>query len=876
MPGKLNYRDESEVRKFSPLSNYLHKIEINKADSIKHYMTFIKSEFPKTNNITIKSIRTNRVKDCKFTIKRKKLLCKPKASKIKNISHSQKVNYCPKSEGIFIPLKIQDNFREFQAEIDSGSSRSIINPNVLKEVGELSELRFKKVNCDYSSITGHLLDIKYQVRLRVTITAFKSFYIWFLVSSHVDSLILGRDFLFNQRCTISFEKSCFTLQFKDTKKNYPVKFTDKVISLAPKKICKVNIKVTNIPKGAYTIKHIKSSNGIESLKGIYNIRPTDENIEILLFNDNEIESHLKTNEIYFLLVPEELYKDKISKNNVVDFTTTSKPYINDKFFTKTFFHRNNNNVLLYNELKDTIKYKPHKACKICLQNISFEMLHIIDIEKYHLSHCTDGKNLSKKTVSELETIKLIKSIDPEVNEHFESGLAELHVETPLPRKKLIELIESKIEHIPEKPRLRLLNTLVNLNNISRSGQYNSNHIKNAELDLNFKCPLPKLTKIYNINSELKPALFHTLQTLIYHGLLERAGHMESYGSPLFVKQKKDSNKIRLLVDLREYNSCIAESPQAGMTDCASQLKEISQNAKWITQVDLSQAYFSIPYSKRTFESGFSNIITCFGTFKARFCIQGTNMAPSFLDSYLHTELEKNAEGDIQPIEGLLRHYDDIHVYNSLHDSQSDHIDKIIQLLTRLANLGLHINIEKCQFSIDLTKESLDILGYSIAHNYMGIPKNKYFKIRTALVKPKRIKDLQSIIGILSYFRQLYNSKQLEMLAKLSNKIQNKQLVWDSEGDCILAEFIKDFESENITVEFPNSQSLCVLFTDASEVSGGGVLKYVPINALQLTNTEIPRRLALDEFQVQHAKKFNLEYTNISEYLTISELVVYIY
>ena len=807
-------------------------------------------------------------------MKKTKIFVKPTFCTVKNISHEEKITFCPKREGLFIPLKIQDNYRNFNAEIDSGSSRSIINPSILKEVGELSNLRFRKVNDVYTSITGHSMQIKYQVKLKIKITNFKSFYIWFLISDHADSLILGRDFLFNQKCTISFDKSRFTLQFKETKKNYKVKFVNKDLILAPKKISKIKIDTTNIMKGFYSIKCIKISNNIETLHGLYKITPEDNEVEILVYNNNEVESHLKSQDVYLLLVPEQIYTEKIAKHNLMEFQLSSKPYINDKFFAKTFFNRKNPNIFLYNNLKDTIEYNPSKACEICLKNISFDMLHIIDLEQYHLDHCIN--NMPNKTLNEVEKIKLIKNIDSEVNQHFEGGLAELHVDTPLPRKQLLELITEKTKHIPGGPGQKLWNTLVKLDNISRNGQYNDRHIKNAELDLNFKCPLPKLTKIYNINSDLKPALFHTLQTLVYHGLLERAGHMESYGSPLFVKRKKDSNKLRLLVDLRAFNACISESPQAGMTDCAAQIKEITQNARWISQIDLSQAFYSIPYSKKTFESGFSNILTCFGTFKARFCIQGTSMAPTFLDSYLHTELEKNEEGDIQPIECLLRHFDDIHVYNGLHDSQDEHIDKVIQLLNRLAFLGLHININKCQFSIDLTKNTLDILGYTVSHNKMSIPKDKYFKIKNALIKPNKIRDLQSIIGILSYFRQLFNSEQLEMLAKLSDKIKDKKLSWDSEGDYILNTFRKSFENEQIFVEFPSSQSLCVLYTDASEVSGGGILRHAPLSALTFADAEVPRNLPLDDFQCQHSKKFGIKYTNISEYLSLAEVIVYVF
>ena len=875
---KLNKRDEFIRGNLSHvLENYKFRYSVSTNDSKSDYLIFLKNYFSYSTNIekiTFKRIKNATVKDCSYKVKKNKVTVNPTYGKVNNITHTEKLKFCPKNEGLFIPVKIQDSYKNYEAEIDSGSGRSLINPKILKDVGEISKFKFKKVQGQFLSISGHNLNIRYQVRLRITIKKFKTFYVWFLISEAVENILLGRDFLFNNKCILTFENSCFTLQFKEAK-NHKVKFLEKEIILPAKRISKVQINVTNIPKGAYSIKNIKVSNGVESIEGIYKIKPEDQKIEILFYNENGLEKRLDSDQIYLLLIPEKMWNKEIKPDTIFDFGTSGKSYINNIFFYKCFFNRKNNNILLYNELKDTIKYNPDKACKICLDNISFNMLHTIDLEQYHLSHIPQNK-LVKQTLNEIENIKMIKNIEPEVSTFFENGLAELHVETPLPRKQLLEIIDRKLQHIPEELRPGLRNTLVNSDNISRSGQYNSNFIKNAELDLEFKSPLPKLTKIYNINPELKPALFHTLQTLVHHGLLERAGHTEAYGSPLFVKRKKDSNKLRLLVDLREYNSCISASPQAGMSDCSCQVRQISQNARWVTQIDLSQAYFSIPYSKRTFDSGFANILTCFGTFKARFCIQGTNMAPTFLDSYLNTELEKNLNGDVHPIDNLLRHFDDIHIYNNLHESEADHIEKIITLLNRLAHLGLHINIEKCQFSIDLFKDSLDILGYTVSHNKLSIPKNKYFKIKSSLVKPQKVKDLQSIIGILSYFRQLYSAKQLDNLAKLSNKIKDKKLAWDHEGDCILSEFSKDFESESIVLDFPNNQSLCVLFTDASEVSGGGILKYAPLDAISFADAAVPRRISLDEFQINHATKHRIKYINISEELNLIDILTYTY
>lgn len=102
------------------------------------------------------------------------------------------------------------------------------------------------------------------------------------------------------------------------------------------------------------------------------------------------------------------------------------------------------------------------------------------------------------------------------------------------------------------------------------------------------------------------------------------------------------------------------------------------------------------------------------------------------------------------LEGLdfaIVYMDDILIYSS---TLEDHISHIQQVFDRLRKHGLKLKFKKCQFMRKETK----YLGFKITEH--GIkPETEKVDTIQSLPPPATVKEVRSFIGMLSYYRRLY-------------------------------------------------------------------------------------------------------------------------
>jgi hypothetical protein len=94
----------------------------------------------------------------------------------------------------------------------------------------------------------------------------------------------------------------------------------------------------------------------------------------------------------------------------------------------------------------------------------------------------------------------------------------------------------------------------------------------------------------------------------------------------------------------------------------------------------------------------------------------------------------------------------------------DHLDKLNEVLRRLCNARLKVNVPK---SFVCTHE-LEYLGYILARG--GIkPQQKKEQAIFARNSPKNVKELRKLLGMVQYYRDMW-VKHSKMLAPLSNLV----------------------------------------------------------------------------------------------------------
>ena len=83
-------------------------------------------------------------------------------------------------------------------------------------------------------------------------------------------------------------------------------------------------------------------------------------------------------------------------------------------------------------------------------------------------------------------------------------------------------------------------------------------------------------------------------------------------------------------------------------------------------------------------------------------------------------------------------------------SLEDHLEKLMEVLSRLQDAGLKINADKSKFCALET----DYLGYVISRD--GIrPQSNKVQAMLAINPPKNVKELRRFLGMIQYYRDIW-------------------------------------------------------------------------------------------------------------------------
>ncbi|KAL6420403.1 hypothetical protein ACFW04_014530 [Cataglyphis niger] len=165
----------------------------------------------------------------------------------------------------------------------------------------------------------------------------------------------------------------------------------------------------------------------------------------------------------------------------------------------------------------------------------------------------------------------------------------------------------------------------------------------------------------------------------------------------------------------------------------------------------------------------------------------------------------------------LVYLDDIVIYRS---SLKDHNKRFKEVLQRLRENNLKLQPDKCEF---LRKEVI-YLGHIISENGISPDPSKLTAIKE-FPTPKKVKDVQSFIGLAGYYRKFMEdfSKIAKPLTKLTKKTEKFE--WTTEQQNAF-EILKEKLMTAPVLRFPNFNQEFTVTTDASDYAIGAVLYIV--------------------------------------------------
>ncbi|KAM0735103.1 Retrovirus-related Pol polyprotein from transposon 17.6 [Formica fusca] len=281
-----------------------------------------------------------------------------------------------------------------------------------------------------------------------------------------------------------------------------------------------------------------------------------------------------------------------------------------------------------------------------------------------------------------------------------------------------------------------------------------------------------------------------------------------WNAPLLMVPKKadasGKSKLRVVVDFRKLNDLtIGDSfPLPNITEILDQLG----NAKYFTTLDLASGYHQIPMAEQDEQkTAFS---TPYGHYEFNRMPFGLKNAPATFQRLMNSILT-----GMQGLKCLV-YLDDIVIYGA---SLEDHNKRLKEVLQRPRENNLKLQPDKCEF---LRKEVI-YLGHIISENGISPDPSKLTAIKE-FPTPKKVKDIQSFIGLAGYYRKFIEdfSKIAKPLTKLTKKTEKFEWTMEQQN---AFEILKERLMTAPVLMYPDFNQEFIVTTDASDYAIGAVL-----------------------------------------------------
>lgn len=373
---------------------------------------------------------------------------------------------------------------------------------------------------------------------------------------------------------------------------------------------------------------------------------------------------------------------------------------------------------------------------------------------------------------------------------------------------LPKVVEENCSHLSYHQRKDLLALLRKHEKMfqGKLGQWTGDHIK-FELKPGAK---PWHGRPYQVPHIHKETVEKELKRLVDIGVLERVTDSE-WGSPSFIIPKTNGT-VRFLTDFREVNKRIIRKPHP--IPKISEMLQQMEKFQFMSSVDLNMGYYHLTLDMATRE--ICTIVFPWGKYRYKRLPMGAACAPDLFQARM-TSL-------FQDMEMVQCYIDDLLLVTA--GTFEDHLEQLDLVLQRLGDKGFQVNAAKSHFCA----LELDYLGYTLSREGIAPQKKKVAAI-LALKPPKNVKELRRVLGIIQYYRDLWQ-RRTDLCAPLSDlvaecgttKKKRKAQPWRWEAEHQEAfDKIKQVIARDVMLAYPDFTKKFVVYTDASTRQLGGVI-----------------------------------------------------
>lgn len=279
----------------------------------------------------------------------------------------------------------------------------------------------------------------------------------------------------------------------------------------------------------------------------------------------------------------------------------------------------------------------------------------------------------------------------------------------------------------------------------------------------------------------------------------------AWASPL-VCVPKTNGKIRICLDSRKLNS-VTKKVSYPLPNINMILGQIS-NAKFISSVDLSDAFWQIPLHDADKEKT-AFVVPGRGLYHFKVMPFGLCNASASQSRLMDVVIGV----DLQP--NVFVYLDDIIICS---ETLEEHLKLLKKISERIKEAGLTIGIAKSKFGC----KNLRYLGYVLSENGIMTDSSKV-KAIVEFETPKTVKQLRRFLGMSNWYRRFIQN-YAEIAAPLNDALKGKptKLKWGPEANEAFL-LLKRALSEAPVLANPNYDQPFFLHTDASDIGTGSVL-----------------------------------------------------
>lgn len=294
----------------------------------------------------------------------------------------------------------------------------------------------------------------------------------------------------------------------------------------------------------------------------------------------------------------------------------------------------------------------------------------------------------------------------------------------------------------------------------------------------------------------KEAIDYSLQ----QGILRQSN--SPWASPLHMVNQH--GKWRMTVDYRRLNAITKDDryPVPRLHDFSSNLA----GCQVFSKIDLVKGFHQIPVAAEDVEK--TAVITPFGLFEYLRMPFGLKNAPQTFQRFMNSIL-----GDLSFV---FVYIDDILIASS---TQEDHQRHLREVFSRLADNGLSINTEKCEF----IRPELIFLGHRVTSNGL-IPIKEKIEAVQNFPQPTSKRQLRRFLGLVGFYRSFHKgiAPVLQPLYDLLSG-KSKDITWTPEAEQAFVS-TKTAIAETTLLHYHQADAPLSVQTDASDKAIGAVLQ----------------------------------------------------